>query len=76
MHLAYMHRRMSGQKPPEIQRAIGHGREPNRRPRGLANKLTAKTEDRSQTADCDDSVLFETAIYSRHASLLPMRPVY
>jgi hypothetical protein len=76
MHLPYMHRTMSAQKPQEIQHAIGNDREPNRRPRRLANKLTAKTEDRSQTADCDDSVLFETAIYSRHASLLPMRPVY
>jgi len=39
MHLSYMHRRMCAQKPQEIQHAIGNDREPNRRPRRLANKI-------------------------------------
>jgi len=41
----------------------------------LANKLPAKTEDRTQTAECEPPVLLEAAIYSRHTSLLAMRPV-
>ncbi len=53
MHLSYMHRRMSGQKPQEIQHAIGNDREPNRRPRRLANKIG------------EDSVPCRPAIFSQ-----------
>jgi len=39
----------------------------------LANKLPAKTEDRTQTAECEPPVLLEAAIYSRHTALPTMR---
>ena len=39
MHLSDIHPRMSVHKPEEIQHAIGNDREPNRRPRRLADKI-------------------------------------
>ena len=58
MHLSYMHRRMSAQKPQKIQHAIGNDPEPNRRPRRLANKLRGKTQDRRQKVEFRQPEIF------------------